>query len=231
MRRTRYPEKAMPPTPQAVVFDFDGIIVDSEPAHYRAFQVVLEPRGLGYAWDRYIDYYMGLDDRDGFREAFRAAGQEVGQDELEELIAAKHAAFEGEMAVGLDPIPGAVDCVRRLREVFPLAVCSGALRGEVLPTLEGLGIAAAFRTVVSAEDVAHSKPDPASYRLAVERLGADLKRDLEPGACVAIEDTPTGAASARDAGLLVIGLDPQGAGPEGAHRTVRSLDELTAENL
>jgi len=217
----------MPPSSQAVVFDFDGVIVDSEPAHYRAFQAVLEPQGLGYSWDRYVDHYMGFDDRDGFREAYRSAGREVGEDELEELIAAKHAVFEAEVAEGLDPIPGAVDCVRRLGRAFPLAVCSGALRGEILPTLEGLGIAGAFRIVVSAEDVAHSKPDPASYRLAVERLGGGL----DPGACVAIEDTPTGAASARAAGLLVIGLDPEGVGPEGAHRSVRSLDELAAGNL
>lgn len=221
----------MPPSTQAVVFDFDGVIVDSEPAHYRAFQAVLEPRGLGYSWDRYVDHYMGFDDRDGFREAYQAAGREVGEAELEELIAAKHAAFEAEMAAGLDPIPGAVACVRRLGATYPLAVCSGALRGEILPTLEVLGIAGAFRIVVSAEDVAHSKPDPASYRLAVECLGAALDRDLDPAACVAIEDTPTGAASARDAGLRVIGLDPAGEGPAGAHRSVRSLDELAAEAL
>ncbi|HKJ71234.1 MAG TPA: HAD family phosphatase [Gammaproteobacteria bacterium] len=212
--------------PQAVIFDFDGVIVDSEPAHYRAFQAVLEPLGLGYSWQRYLAHYIGFDDRDGFREAFREGGRELGDDDLERLIAAKHDAFETEMAAGLDPVPGAVDCVRRLAAAYPLAVCSGALRGEIVPTLERLGIAGAFRSVVSAEDVARSKPDPASYRLAVERLGAELGRPLDAGACVAIEDTPAGAASARGAGLRVVGLAPDGATPEGAHRTVRSLDEL-----
>lgn len=221
----------MAPTPHAVVFDFDGVIVDSEPAHYRAFQAVLEPRGLGYDWVRYVEHFIGFDDRDGFREAFRRAGRELDGDELEALIGEKHAAFEAEMAAGLDPIPGAVDCVRRLGAAYPLAVCSGALRGEIQPTLERLGIDGAFRVLVSAEDVAHSKPDPASYRLAVEQLGAVLGRRLAPGDCVAIEDTPTGVASARGAGLRVIALAGEGDGPAGAHRVVRSLAELTPEGL
>ena len=216
----------MPRDLRAFIFDFDGVIVDSEPAHYRAFQAVLAPRGLGYGWDRYVAHYIGFDDRDGFREAFRQGGQELDEAELEGLIAAKHAAFEAEMAAGLDPIEGAVKCVSRLAAAYPLAVCSGALRGEIEPTLARLDIADAFWTIVSAEDVAHSKPDPASYRLAVERLGAALGRALDPGACVAIEDTPTGVASARDAGLRVIGLAPSGDGPEGAHRLVGSLEEL-----
>jgi beta-phosphoglucomutase len=218
-------------SPQAVIFDFDGVIVDSEPAHYRAFQAVLEPRGLGYGWDRYVAHYIGFDDRDGFREAYRQGGRELDEAELEELIKAKHAAFEAEMAAGLDPIAGAVDCVRRLAAALPLAVCSGALRREIAPTLERLGIADAFRTVVSADDVAHSKPDPASYRLAVAQLGGALGRELEPAACIAIEDTPTGVASARGAGLRVIGLGLSGPGPEGAHRVVASLDQITVEAL
>ena len=135
------------------------------------------------------------------------------------------------MATGLDPIPGSVDCVRRLAAAYPLAVCSGALHGEIEPTLQCMGLTEAFRAIVSADDVAHSKPDPASYRLAVARLSEALGTELVPADCVAIEDTPTGVASARNAGLRVIGLGLSGPGPEGAHRVVGSLDEVTAEAL
>ncbi|KPV41387.1 hypothetical protein AN478_02065 [Thiohalorhabdus denitrificans] len=217
---------------QAFVFDFDGVIVDSEPAHYRAFQAVLEPLGQGYGWDEYLAHYIGFDDRDGFREAFRRGERELAEADLEGLIEAKSAAFDRELAAGLEPIPGAVECVRRLGELLPLAVCSGALRQEIEPTLAALGIAEEFRVVVSAEDVAHSKPDPASYRLAVERLGESLGKPLEPAACAAIEDTPTGAASARGAGLWVVGLDRGGdAGLEQAHRVVREPAEVDADLL
>ena len=212
------------PPLQAVIFDFDGVLVDSEPAHYRAFQAVLEPRGLGYDWATYLDHYIGFDDRDGFREAYAAAGRTLSATALEELIAAKGAAFETEMAAGLAPIEGAVACVQRLGAAFPLALCSGALRGEIVPTLEQLGLSEAFGALVSAEDVAHSKPDPESYRLAVARLGAQLGQDLPTAACAAIEDTPAGVASAAGAGLRVVGLaHGPDHGLDGAHAVVESL--------
>ncbi|MFA9459316.1 HAD family hydrolase [Thiohalorhabdus sp. Cl-TMA] len=212
---------------EAFVFDFDGVIVDSEPAHYRAFQAVLEPRGLGYDWEAYLAHYIGFDDRDGFREAYRLGGQPLPEADLEGLIAEKSTAFERETAAGLPAIPGSAQCVERMAAHLPLAVCSGALRHEIEPTLRGLGIADHFRLVVSAEDVPHSKPDPASYRLAVQGLGASLGTSLQPAACVALEDTPTGVASARDAGLWVIGLDRSDEGRlNRAHRVVRGLEEV-----
>jgi HAD superfamily hydrolase (TIGR01509 family) len=218
--------------PQAVIFDFDGVLVDSEPAHYRAFQAVLGPLGLGYDWDTYLAHYMGFDDRDGFREALRAAGRPVPEGEdLEALIRAKTEAFEAEMRAGLTPIPGAAACVHRLAG-YPRAVCSGALRSEIEPTLAALGIEEAMLTVVAADDVARSKPDPESYDLARRRLGEAVGRDLDPAACVAIEDTPTGVASARSAGLCVVGLALDGgAGPDGAHTTVSAMEEVTPELL
>ena len=214
--------------PEAVIFDFDGVLVDSEPAHYRAFQSVLAPMGLGYDWSQYQDHFMGFDDRDGFREAFRVAGREApAAEELAALIRAKTAAFEAEMRAGLEPIPGAVDCVHRLAD-YPRAVCSGALRSEVAPTLAALGIQASVQAVVTADDVARSKPDPESYDRARRALEAAFDRVLPPERCVAIEDTPTGAASARDAGLAVIGLTAEGQpDPVGAHCTVTAMDAIT----
>lgn len=219
-------------TPEAVVFDFDGVLVDSEPAHYRAFQEVLEPLGLGYSWQRYREHFMGFDDRDGFREAYQAQGLPLGEADLETLIRSKHAAFEREMAAGLEPIPGAVECVRRMAGIAPLGLCSGALRDEIEPTLARLGIANAFIVLVSAEDVPASKPDPASYQLVLERLAGALRRRLDPGSCLAIEDTPSGVSSARAAGLRVIGLDRLGTGELGeAHRVIPSLDRIGPREL
>jgi beta-phosphoglucomutase-like phosphatase (HAD superfamily) len=74
----------------AVIFDFDGIIVDTEPLHYKAFQEILEPLGLGYSWQEYQDLYMGFDDRDAFREAFSAGGRSLSDQELKERIEECH---------------------------------------------------------------------------------------------------------------------------------------------
>lgn len=194
--------------PQAVIFDFDGVVVDSEPVHYRAFQAVLGPMGLGFGWERYMAEYIGYDDRDGFRAAYADAGRPgPSGTEMEELVAAKTAAFEAEAAAGLPVFDGVEALVRALAGAdVPLAVCSGALRGEITPTLDRLGLRETFAALVSAEDVAHSKPDPESYALAVRRLAAATGRELEPAACGAIEDTPAGIASARGAGLRVLAV-------------------------
>ncbi|HZV81371.1 MAG TPA: HAD hydrolase-like protein, partial [Geobacteraceae bacterium] len=99
---------------KAVVFDFDGIIVDSEPMHYRAFQKVLEPLGAGYSWQEYIDRYMGFDDRDAFREAFKVHGLRLRDGQLSELIDAKAACFQEVIAAGVKPYPGVVELIRAL---------------------------------------------------------------------------------------------------------------------
>ena len=85
----------------AIIFDFDGIIADTEPLHYQAFQQVLEPLGLGYTWARYVDHYMGFDDRDAFMEAFRAGGRLLDAAELEHFIGQKAAAFQDIVAGGV----------------------------------------------------------------------------------------------------------------------------------
>lgn len=191
----------------AVIFDFDGIIVDTEPLHYRAFQAILDPMGLGYPWEEYVGLYMGFDDRDAFREAYRVHGRTLGDHELESLIDRKAAAFQEIIAGGVAPYPGVVELITAISGNLPLALCSGALRCDILPILTGLGLSKAFDVMVTAEEVTASKPDPASYALAVERLAAAFAdRGILPGHCIAIEDTPAGITSASGAGIPVIAV-------------------------
>lgn len=192
---------------KAVIFDFDGVIVDTEPLHYRAFQVILEPLGLGYSWERYVEHYMGFDDRDAFMEAFRAAGKELTHDELEELIALKAEQFQQVIAGGVSPYPGVVQLAQSLALQLPVAICSGALRSDIEPILRQLSLDTTFSVMVTAEEVAVSKPDPASYALAVRKLAAAFPdKGIQPSSCVAIEDTPAGIASATGAGIQVLAV-------------------------
>lgn len=92
----------------AVIFDFDGIIVDTEPLHYRAFQEILVPLGLGYSWAEYLRLYIGFDDRDAFRNTFLSAGRTLRDEELQALVREKGAAFQGIIAAGVEPYPGVV---------------------------------------------------------------------------------------------------------------------------
>lgn len=213
--------------PDALVFDFDGIIVNTEPLHYEAFQRVLQPLGLGFTWHDYERDYMGSDDRDAFRDFFASVGRRVEGDELAGFIAKKAATFI-ELAHGADPFPGVVELIRSASREIKVGLCSGALRSDIEPVAKRLGIRDCFSTIVTAEDVARSKPDPASYRLAVERLGfRDASR------CIAIEDTPAGIASAKGAGLRVLAVSNshEPLHLDGADAVVESLAGLTARTV
>lgn len=215
---------------QAIVFDFDGVIVDSEPLHYRALLSVVEPLGVRFDYRRYLREYIGYDDRDFFLAVARDFNLRLDDSQLDLLILQKATAFEHIARQGVQALPGAVELITAAASAMPIALCSGALRRDIdviLPALDSGKIPAMFRTMVTAEQVARSKPDPESYRLAVKRL------DLPAAACLAIEDTPAGVASARGAGLRVLAVS-QSVGPEplaAADRVVPTLADVTLQKL
>jgi beta-phosphoglucomutase len=195
-------------SPESILFDFDGILVDSEPMHYRAFIKVLDPLGMGFPWREYVETYMGFDDRDAFREAFRTKGIGLDDANLAKLVAAKSRAFQDSIRNGVTAYPGAVPMIDSLRAAGkPLALCSGALLSDIELILAQLGVARRFDVIVSADDVRRSKPDPESYTLAFARLSERHAALLTaPGKSVAVEDTPAGIRSAKGAGLRVLAV-------------------------
>lgn len=194
--------------PEGVVFDFDGVIVDTEPLHYRAFMQILEPIGLGFPWKEYVAVYMGFDDRDAFREAFRARGRDLDADGLARLVSAKSRAFLSVVREGVAAYPGAVDLIASLHaRGVPLAISSGSLRSDIEPILSSLGVADCFRHVVTADEVERSKPDPECYVLAWRRLAGSFPGRLTiPARSLAVEDTPAGIRAAKGAGLSVLAV-------------------------
>lgn len=217
-----------------VIFDFDGIIVDTEPLHYRAFQEILIPMGLGYSWADYLRCYIGYDDRDAFRNTFLAAGRTLDDGGLEALIEEKGAAFQRIIASGVKPYPGVVELVRSIAGNLPLGLCSGALPSDIEPILRHLGIAHSFDVIITAADVRASKPDPESYALAVTGLiSAYPDKEIMAGSCLAIEDTPAGITSAKDAGLRVMAVTNSYPEKEltGADRVVASLADETLQTI
>ena len=192
---------------KAVIFDFDGIIVDTEPLHYRAFQEILTPLGLGYSWQDYLNHYIGFDDRDALRDTFKSGGKTLADGDLRVLIEEKGAAFHRIVASGVVAYRGVLELIRSLGGEIPLALCSGALPSDIDPILMQLGITGIFDVIVTAADVRASKPDPESYALAVTRLVSMYPATgIKAGNCLAIEDTPAGIASAKGAGLKVMAV-------------------------
>jgi beta-phosphoglucomutase len=189
---------------EAVIFDFDGVIVDTEPLHYAAFQRTLEPLGLHFTWQEYIETYIGFDDRDAFRHAFSTQGMILSQEKLSLLIGQKGAFFNEVIRSGVSAYPGVLDLIFHLSAIkIPLAICSGALKSDIDPILDMLGIAKFFDIVVTADDVAASKPDPECYQLAFRRLQSAHQNRFSKDVTIAIEDTPAGISAAKAAGLIV----------------------------
>ena len=235
----------------AIVFDFDGVIVDSEPLHYQAFVMVGKSIGFEFTYDQYLAQYIGFDDRDAFRLMLAVSGQDADADRIAELCAAKQSAFDAivnsqrsshssrgpsespseapdRLADSPLAIPGVLALIDECRQAdLPIAIASGATRADIDLMLELLGRSDRFDVIVTADDVAHSKPDPASYALATERL------DVDPFSTLAIEDTEAGLASAKGAGLLTLGLTTTGpAEPlQAADRVIDDLTGVTLEKL
>ncbi len=219
----------------AVIFDFDGVIVDSEPLHFRAFQELMKPEGFAFTWDDYLTFFIGFDDRDAFRTLYAKAGRSLDEARLQELIQAKTGIFQRLVAEhGVAPYPGVVELFQGLHGKIPLGLCSGALRSDLAPVLSELGVLALLDVVITADDVPASKPDPECYAQCVRRLAErHPQRQIAAPGCVAIEDTPAGVEAAKGAGLNVLAVTNSHSAQKlrQADRVVPSLDGLGLRDL
>lgn len=210
---------------QAIVFDFDGVLADSEPLHLRVYQELLEPAGVRLTLEQYCEKYLGFDDEGAFQQISIDNNLMLGDEEIELLLAEKARRF-ARLISGSDVLyPGAAACARRLGTAWPLGIASGALRAEIELMLRGAGLLDAFRFIVSAGETEHTKPAPDPYLRAAELHG------VAPAGCVAIEDSHAGLRSARDAGLRTIAIThtyPRATFHD-ADLVVDSLDEITVD--
>ena len=147
----------------AIVFDFDGVLADSEVLHLRAYQQVLAPLGAELSRADYFARYLGFDDAGVFRTFGADHGLGLGREEIADLIARKSAVFEALEASADMLFPGAERCVRRLAEDFPLGIASGAMRHESRRCWIAAGCATASRFIVASGDTPRSKPAPDPY--------------------------------------------------------------------
>lgn len=196
------------PMLRAVLFDFDGVIADSEPLHLEGFRRALVDLGIAVTDAQYYDRYVGLDDHDGFIAILGDNGREPDAATIASLMAAKAQAFAALTRSRVPIFPGVERLVHQLRGLRPapeLAIVSGALRSEIDTILAQAGLAEPFRTIVAADDVTHGKPAPDGYLLAMRRLAAHAA-ELGPGECVVVEDTMAGLQAARAAGMHTVGV-------------------------
>lgn len=223
---------------KAVVFDLDGVIVDSEPIHYQAFLEVARERGAQFDYETYLQRYVGYDDRDGFAAILADTGVTLPASDTQQLIhnwcLKKGEVFASIVARGLQPMPGVLALIEQIADSMPLAIATGASREDAHLILSGMNLQHRFNPIITAADVVHSKPDPQTYSLAVDQLAQRHRHlRLRPENCLAIEDTTAGIASARAAGLQTLAVASTSPAHvlQKAHRVVPSLENVSPDHL
>lgn len=195
--------------PRAVLFDFDGVIVNSEPLHFRAFQEVLAGEQIELSEEEYYRELIGFDDKGAIRHVFAKHNRPLEPRTFLRVMTRKSEGMMDLIRRGhYHALPGVEEFVRGLWRNYPLAICSGALREEIEAMLEGISLRDCFGIITSAEDVEKGKPDPSGYLLTAKLVGEKhkLADPLEPADCLIIEDAPTVVQSVKKAGFRTLAV-------------------------
>jgi HAD superfamily hydrolase (TIGR01509 family) len=181
---------------RAILFDFNGVIVNDEPQHCEALIATLATYGCSLDQEGYYRDYLGFDDRECFRFAFERMGRPTDEAQIREAIERKAGRYAAAIRASLELVPGSAEFIREAAgEGYRLAVVSGALRREIDLVLGTAGLHRYFDVIVAAEDVSHCKPDPQGYRAAHTAIG------IPAMGCMVIEDSLPGLEAARAAGI------------------------------
>ena len=226
--------------PRAIIFDFNGVIADDELTHFLAFQQVLSEYGLSLTQEEYYGTYLGMDERTCAAALVQLAKGAEDPALVDQITMRKSSLFSMLTAEQKPPLfPGVVEFVKSARERCHLAIASGGRREQIEFALRGTPIEGDFAVIVSAEDAPIGKPDPAIYRIALEKLNRAAPPPaplLTPTDCLVIEDSLAGIQAAKTAGMKTIAVSTTYA----AHRLIdadivverlKDLDWTTVEKL
>jgi HAD superfamily hydrolase (TIGR01509 family) len=189
-------------TPKAILLDFDGTLVDSEPLHYRCWSEAVRPWGAATDWEDYQRRFVGITDREGARIFLSEAGHEPTLELIREACDIKHRLYRercgGELAIPDD----AVSLIMELSSIVIIGVVTSSIALELGPVLAKAGLSTTIRVIVCGDHVKRHKPDPEPYRLALKRLKV-LLDSISEADCLVFEDSAAGVAAATAAGMRV----------------------------
>lgn len=191
---------------KSVIFDFDGVIINSEPLHYKATAVACELFDLKFDYLTYMSLFAGYSDVEKFSRIFISQNREFTSENIKKLVIEKENVYMDIIyhQKALPFVPGVQEYIQKLiDEKTKIAICSGATHLEVMSVLKKMGSAdfwKHFEVIVTIEDVKNGKPDPEGYLLVSSKLG------INPQDGIVIEDSPRGIQAAKKAGIKVIGL-------------------------
>lgn len=219
---------------KAVIFDFDGVITDSEVLHFRAFNEVLRQFDIHIELKDYYSDYLGLSDKDLFTLFVNQGKLNLDGKGIDGLIKTKNKVFEEMAESESQIISGVKDFLEMLNENgIPMTICSGALRPEIELILEKAGLRHFFVDIVSAEDVRIGKPEPEGFLLSLAHLNEKLNCQIKPEECIVIEDSHWGLQAGNNAGMNTIAITNsyQADQLKTAKLTISHLNELSIDKL
>ena len=218
----------------ALIFDFDGVVVDSEPLHLKYFAQVLAKVDIALTTEQYFSRYLGFDDHDCFAAVFADNGRQISEAQIAELTAAKSILIKKAYGESIQPLAGSVELIKSASAAqLPLAICSGGLGEEIRLAGSRIGVLDCFATIVPADEVTRGKPDPQGYELALARLIEITGKPLTSANCVVLEDSPAGIAAGKAAGMKVLAVTSsyQAQMLSQADRIVNSMTEVSLAML
>ena len=196
-----------------VIFDFDGVIADSEPAHFEMFRRILGEGGLDLTWRQYTENYLGFDDFNAFTQILKSRDLPHSPQIVSQLCRRKEEKFAKYLQDKSVIFPGAKDLLLDLAEhQVACSIYSGAIRSEIEFILTQANLSSFFTTVVSVEDVQNPKPHPEGYRMTLEKTNQHLKTNSKnhpilSGECLVIEDSGWGITAAKQADMFCLAVE------------------------
>jgi HAD superfamily hydrolase (TIGR01509 family) len=182
----------------AILFDFDGVLVDSEPLHWACWAEALAPLGVPLEWEFYRSRCIGIDDREMLRMMATRSDPPLDWEQLWRQYPAKKEFFRAR-TMAAPPFPeGIAEMLAQLHGSYKMAVVTSSGRPEIEPLLDAAGLRGYFETLVCARDAERHKPAPDPYLLAAQRLGVR--------SALVVEDSEAGIASGRAAGFEVLAV-------------------------
>ncbi len=218
----------------AVIFDFDGVISDSEQCHFAAYNKVLANFGIQIKKEEYYAEYLGFTDYEAFENIQNRYKTDYKRLSIEQLVERKAGVFKDLISKGGHLIDGIVELVTELKKSnIKIAINSGATAADIKVMLAGSPIENSFDVIVSADDVTKGKPDPQGYKLTLKKLNAVSGQPILAKQCVVIEDSRWGITSAKKAGMHIIAVTNSYAADElkDAEMIINSVKQLKISDL
>lgn len=219
-----------------VIFDFDGVIIDSEAAHYQAMSEVAAEEGIPLSWQEYCEKYIAFDDREFYINLWQDNHRKTDPQTIDALVERKKQVFMKFLDEHCGLLGGIGELLENLRQSnIPCGIYSGSFRHEIDFLLQKYQLEDYFVVIIGADEVTASKPDPQGYLLCLEQANQLLKSEpaILPGNCVVIEDSVGGVQSAKAAGMYCLAVTNSHRADQLGHadKVVESLQGVDSQFL